>query len=63
MIKKRNMKSKLIGKGKIILNEKDRDKRINLIRSSLIAGNNNKQMLEELKQLTNQEINTDNKTP
>ena len=63
MVKKRNMKSKLIGKGKIILNERDRDKRVNLIRSSIIAGNNNKEMIQELKQLTNQEINTDGKTP
>ena len=63
MIKKRNMKSKLIGQGKIILNENDRQKRINLIRSSIIAGNNNKEMVQELKQLTNQEINTNNKTP
>ena len=63
MVKKRNMKSKLIGKGKIILNEQDRQKRVNLIRSSIIAGNDNKQMIQELKQLTNQEINTDGKTP
>ena len=62
IVKKRNMKSKLIGKGKIILNENDKQKRINLLRSSIMAGNNNKQMLEELKQLTNQEINTDGKT-
>ena len=61
MVKKRNMKSKLIGKGKIILNEEDKNKRVNLIRSSLIAGNDNKEMIEQLKQLTNQEINT-NKT-
>ena len=62
MVKKRNMKSKLIGKGKIILNEEDKNKRVNLIRSSIIAGNDNKQMIQELKRLTNQEINTDNKT-
>ena len=62
MIKKRNMKSKLIGKGKIILNEEDKNKRVNLIRSSIIAGNDNKQMIQELKQLTNQEINTEGKT-
>ena len=63
MVKKRNMKSKLIGQGKIILNEQDRQKRVNLIRSSIIAGNNNEQMIQELKQLTNQEINTEGKTP
>ena len=63
MVKKRNMKSKMIGKGKIILNEEDRNKRVNLIRSSIIAGNNNNEMIQELKQLTNQEINTDGKTP
>ena len=62
MVKKRNMKSKLIGKGKIILNEEDKNKRVNLIRSSIIAGNDNKQMIQELKQLTNQEINTEGKT-
>ena len=62
MVKKRNMKSKLIGKGKIILNEQDKNKRVNLIRSSIIAGNDNKQMIQELKQLTNQEINTEGKT-
>ena len=62
MVKKRNMKSKLIGKGKIILNENDKNQRVNLIRSSIIAGNDNKQMIQELKRLTNQEINTDNKT-
>ena len=62
IVKKRNMKSKLIGKGKIILNEEDKNKRVNLIRSSLIAGNDNKQMIQELKQLTNQEINTEGKT-
>ena len=62
MVKKRNMKSKLIGKGKIILNEEDKNKRVNLIRSSLIAGNNNQEMIQELKQLTNQEINNEGKT-
>ena len=62
IVKKRNMKSKLIGKGKIILNEEDKNKRVNLIRSSLIAGNDNKQMIQELKRLTNQEINTEGKT-
>ena len=62
MVKKRNMKSKLIGKGKIILNEEDKNKRVNLIRSSIIAGNDNKQMIQELIQLTNQEINTEGKT-
>ena len=63
MVKKRNMKSKIIGQGKIILNENDREKRVNLIRSSIIAGNNSKEMVKELKRLTNQEINTDGKTP
>ena len=62
MVKKRNMKSKLIGKGKIILNEHDRLKGVNLIRSSLIAGNNNKEMIQELGRLTNQQINTEGKT-
>ena len=62
MVKKRNMKSKIIGQGKIILNEDDREKRVNLIRSSIIAGNNNKEMVQELKRLTNQEINTEGKT-
>ena len=62
MVKKRNMKSKIIGQGKIILNEDDRQKRANLIRSSIIAGNNNKDMVLELKRLTNQEVNTEGKT-
>ena len=62
MVKKRNMKTKKIGKS-IIFNEKDREKRVNLLMSSIIAGNYNKEMARELKQLTNQEINTDNKTP
>ena len=63
MVKKQNMKNKIICQGKIILNENDKEKRINLLRSSIIAGNDNKQMAQELKQLTNQDINTDGKTP
>ena len=60
MVKKRNGKRKLIGKS-IILNEKDRQKRINLLRASIIAENNNQTMHRELSELTNQEINTENK--
>ena len=60
MVKQRNGKTKLIGKS-IILNEKDRRKRINILRASIIAGNDNKKMHQELSELTNQEINKDKK--
>ena len=61
MVKKRNGKSKLIGSS-IILNENDHQKRINLLRGSIIAGSDNKKMNNELSQLTNQENVIQNKT-
>ena len=61
MVKKRNGKSKLIGSS-IILNEKDRQKRINLLRGSIIAGNHNQKLHNELSQLTNQDNVIQNKT-
>ena len=42
MVKKRNGKTKVINGSAIILNEKDRQKRINLLRGLIIAGNDNK---------------------
>ena len=54
VVEKRNGKSKLICNS-IILNEQDRHKRINSVRGSIIAGNDNKKMNDELKDLTNQE--------
>ena len=62
MVKKRNMKSKLIGNSKI-LNELDRKKRIDLIRASIISGNDHKNMRNELYELTNQQVNINNKKP
>ena len=62
MANKRNRKSKLIGNA-IILNDKDRDKRINSLRGSIMVGNDNKKIHEELKELTNQDTNTYNKIP
>ena len=53
--------SKLINGSAIILNEKDRQKRINLLRGSIVAGNDNKKVHQELAELTNQEINTNKK--
>ena len=60
MVKQRNMKKKLFGKS-IILNEKVREKRTNLLRASIIAGNDNKKMAHELSELTDQEVNTNKK--
>ena len=62
MIKKRNGKTKLIGSSDIILNEKDQLKRVKLLRASVIAGNDNKKMNDELSHLTNQENIIQNKT-
>ena len=63
MIKKRNGKNKLlIGSSNIILNEDDRQKRIELLRGSIIAGNDNNKIYNELSKLTNQENVTQNKT-
>ena len=61
-IKKRNGKKKLIGQSNIILNDDDRKKRINLLRGSIIAGNDNPKLLKELSQLTNQENVIQNKS-
>ena len=55
-------RQKLMNGSSIILNEKDRQKRVNLLRGSIIAGNDNKKMRDELKELTNQEINTNNES-
>ena len=62
MVKKRNGKSKLMGSSNIILNDEDRRKRINLIHGTIIAGNDNKTLLNELAQLTNQESAVENKS-
>ena len=62
MVKKRNAKTKLIGTSNIILNEQDRIKRINLLRGSIQAGNDNKKINEDLRKLTNQEITTQDKS-
>ena len=62
MIKKRNGKNKLLGSSNIILNENDLKKRIALLRGSIIAGNDNKKLQQELSRLTNQENVTQDKT-
>ena len=62
MVKKRNLKSKLIGTSNIILNNNDREKRIRLLRGSIMAGNDNQKLLEELAELTNQENVVQNKS-
>ena len=62
MIKKRNGKNKLLGESNIILNENDLKKRIALLRGSIIAGNDNKKLQQELSRLTDQENVTQNKT-
>ena len=62
MIKKRNGKNKLLGTSNIILNENDLKKRIALIRGSIIAGNDNKKLQQELSKLTNQENVIQNKS-
>ena len=62
MIKKRNGKNKLLGSSNIILNENDLKKRIALLRGSIIAGNDNKKLQQELSKLTNQENVTQNKS-
>ena len=54
MVKKRNGKNILLGSSNIILNDNDRKKRISLIRGSLVAGNDNPKLLNELSVLTNQ---------
>ena len=61
-IKKRNGKDKLIGQSNIILNDIDRKKRINLIRGSIIAGNDNQRLNDELSRLTNQQNIVQNKS-
>ena len=63
IVEKRNNKAKLINGSAIILNEKDRQKTIDLPRGTIIAGNDNMKIYNELEQLTNQEINTNNKIP
>ena len=55
IVKKRNGKNKLLGSSNIILNDNDRKKRISLIRGSIIAGNDNPKLLNELSVLTNQQ--------
>ena len=62
MIKKRNSKSKLIGSSNIIFNDKDLQKRMALLRGSIIAGNDNPKLLKELSELTNQENIVQNKS-
>ena len=62
MIKKRNGKNKLLGSSNIILNENDLQKRIALLRGSIIAGNDNMKLQQELAKLTNQENVTQNKS-
>ena len=62
MIKKRNGENVLLGESNVILNENDLKKRINLLRGSIIAGNDNKRMQNELSKLTNQDNVTQNKT-
>ena len=63
MIKKRNGITKLIGNS-IISTPEDKQKRIELLRGSIIAGNDNEKIHDELKKLSNQEINinTDNES-
>ena len=61
MIKKRNGKNILLGTSNIILNENDRMKRIGLLRGSIIAGNDNKKIQQELASLSSQENVIQNK--
>ena len=62
MVKKRNAKNKLLGSSNIILNEHDRQKRIELLRGSIVAGNDNEKLHNELSKLSNQENVTQNKS-
>ena len=61
MVRKRNEKTKLLGSSNIILNDDDRRKRINLLRGTISAGNDNKNILDELAHLTNQASDVGNK--
>ena len=63
MVKKRNGKPRLIGNVPIILTPEDKQKRIDLLRGSIIVGNDNKNTHKELKELANQNINISYKTP
>ena len=62
MVKNKNNKSRLLGESNIILNNEDRRKRIDLLRGSIIAGNDKEKMNNELKHLTNQENVIQNKS-
>ena len=63
MAKKRNRKSRLVGHGPIILTPQDKQIRIEVLRGSIIAGNDNKSIYNELKLLTTQDIYTNNTAP
>ena len=63
MVKKRNGKNKLLdGSSNIILSNEDLKKRIQLLRGSILAGNDNQKLQNELSRLTNQENVTKNKS-
>ena len=62
MVKKRNGKNKLLGTSNIILNENDLKKRIALLRGSVIAGNDNKKIQQELASLSSQKDVVQNKS-
>ena len=62
MVKKRNGKNKLLGSSNIILNENDLKKRIALLRGSVIAGNDNKKIQQELASLSSQKDVVQNKS-
>ena len=53
MAKKRNGKTRLVGNGPINLTPQDKQKRIDLLRGSIVAGNDNQEMYQDLQQLTN----------
>ena len=59
---KRNGKNKLLGSSNIILNENDLKKRIALLRGSVIAGNDNKKIQQELASLSSQKDVVQNKS-
>ena len=48
--------------GSIILTRQDGQTRIDLLRGTIKAGNDNKELNQELQQLTNQDVHTNNKT-
>ena len=62
MVKNRNGKTKLLGSSNIIVNENDLQKRINLLRGSIIAGNDNPKLIKELAQLSQQDNVVQNKS-